>query len=597
MAAAANGHDYKEFLVFLTTAGVIAPLFNRLKVNPILGFLIAGVALGPQGLGRFTGEVPAIEWVTFGRPEDLAPLGELGVVFLLFMIGLELSWARLKTLRRLVFGLGFLQIAVCGAAIGWGASMLGQPPVAAALIGLGLALSSTALVIPAFADRKRLTTPAGRASLAILLAQDLAVAPILVSIDVLGDLHGGGAWTNALLALGPAVLGLAILVLAGRLLLRPLFHSAALARSPDMFVAASLLIVVGAAAAAQAIGLSMALGAFVAGLLLAETEFRREIEVVIEPYKGLLLGMFFVSLGAGMNLNALFASPGLILGLTAGVMALKAAAVYGLGRLFRLSVPAAAEAALPLGPAGEFAFVVAAQAGAAGLLGAHIAEAVVVSCTLGLFLIPALAGLSGRLIPRAPPPGAGIAPIPEGDTPGGRVLVVGYGRVGRLVGEMMRVHEIGFTAIDSDPNVVSSARGGGARLYFGDAGREAFLVACGVETAPAVVVTMDAAAKVNEVVRTVRALRPDVTLIARARDARHAQELYRLGVTDAVPEAIEASLQLAENTLVDLGVPMGLVIASIHEKRDELRKLISEDAAAARPLRAFRRPSQVLRAD
>jgi CPA2 family monovalent cation:H+ antiporter-2 len=590
MTVPAHPFHYKDLLIFLGVAGVLAPLLGRLRISPILGFLVAGVLLGPEGLGAATEQVPALRWVTFSAGNELALLAELGVVFLLFMVGLELSWERIQALRRFVFRLGLAQVIACTAAVGAGAVLLGEPPAQAAIIGAATALSSTALVIPALAERRRLTTTAGRASLAVLIAQDLAVAPILVSLGLMASLRGAFAWEAAVVPLALAAGALIAIVLVGRLLLRPLFHLAAQAKSPDIFAAASLLIVVAAAAAAAAGGLSMALGAFVAGLLLAETEFRREVEVVIEPFKGLLLGAFFVSVGASLQLDRLLVAPGPVAATLAGVVAIKTVVTFGLGRLFRLPAAAAAEASLLLGPPGEFTLVAVAQARAGGLIGGGVADTVLVASGLGLFLIPGLAALASRLPARTRAP-AEPAPeaIPEGEVPAqGRVLVVGYGRVGRLVAEMLAAHGVEFTAIDADPKVVAEERKAGVRIYFGDASREAFLKACGVEGTRAVVVTMDAPAKVDDVVRTVRALRPDLTLIARARDARHAEALYRLGVTDAVPEAIEASLQLAENTLVDLGVPMGLVIASIHEKRDELRERFSRSASRERPVRSFR---------
>ncbi|HWF78181.1 MAG TPA: cation:proton antiporter [Caulobacteraceae bacterium] len=591
-------HHYKDLLIFLVVAGVVAPLFNRWRINPILGFLSAGVLLGPQGLERLAPLFAPVKWVTLGTAEDLSPLAELGVVFLLFMIGLELSWDRIQTMRRLIFRLGAAQILGSAAVIGLGAATLGQPAIAAAVIGGGAAMSSTALVIPSFAQRKRLTSLPGRAALAILLAQDLAVAPMLVSVSLLGGRGGESAWERIGVPLGVGALALAVIFVGGRLLLRPLFRSAAQAKSPEIFAATSLLIVVGSAAVAAAGGLSMAIGAFVAGLLLAETEFRREVEVVIDPFKGLALGMFFVSAGADLNLDWIVSHPYLVAGATLGIVAAKIAVVLALGRLMRIDARRSAEVALPLGPAGEFALVLVAPAAAAGLIGQDAADVVLVSTGLGLFLVPALAAVGARLAARAPAPLAASLPdaIPPGLGPAeAGVLIVGYGRVGRLVGEMLQAHGRSFTAVDTDPSLVETERAAGVRLYFGDASREAFLKACGVETAAAVVVTMDAPAKVDEVVRTARALRPDLTLIARARDASHAEALYRLGVTDAVPEAIEASLQLAENTLVDLGVPMGLVIASIHEKRDAIRKSLSDGAARGGPVRALRGSTRTVR--
>ena len=517
------------------------------------------------------------------------------MVFLLFMIGLELSWDRIQTMRRQIFGLGAAQIFASAGLIGLGAAALGQPVGAAAVIGGGVALSSTALVIPTFAQRRRLASVAGRVALAILLAQDLAVAPMLLSVGLLGGRRGGWSWEAVAIPLVLGALALLALFVGGRLLLRPLFRSAAQAKSPDIFAAASLLIVVASAAVAAAGGLSMAIGAFVAGLLLAETEFRREVEVVIDPFKGLALGMFFVSAGAGLNLDGIVSHHWIIAGATLGIVAAKILIVLVIGRIFRIEGRRSAEVAMPLGPPGEFALVLVSQAAAAGLVGQGAADVVMASAGLGLFLVPPLAWAGARIAARASPPAtaqqpdakpAGAAPAESG------VLIVGYGRVGRLVGEMLQAHGRSFTAVDADSSLVEAAREAGVRLYFGDASREAFLKACGVETAAAVVVTMDAPAKVDQVVRTVRALRPGLTLIARARDAGHAERLYRLGVTDAVPEAIEASLQLAENTLVDLGVPMGLVIASIHEKRDAIRKSLSEGAARERPVRALRRSTR-----
>lgn len=593
-------HHYKDLLIFLVVAGVVAPLFGRLKVNPILGFLSAGVVLGPQGLGRLAPTVPALDWVTLGSAGDLAPLAQLGVVFLLFMIGLELSWERIQALRRMIVGLGPAQVVGSGALIGLGAAALGAPPGEAAVIGAATALSSTALVIPIFAQRRRLGGTAGRMSLAILLAQDLAVAPMLVAVSLLaGHRPGGWNWTDAAIPLGLGAAALLALFIGGRLLLRPLFHSAARAKSPEIFVAASLLIVVGAAAVAAAGGLSMAIGAFVAGLLLAETEFRREVEVVIDPFKGLLLGMFFLTAGAALNVDAVVRQPGPVAVALLGVAAAKIAVIWMLARLMRVDGRRAAEAALPLAPPGEFALVIVAQAAAAGLISRGAADPVVAATEIGLFVVPGLAWAGARIgaVARARAPSEPLPDaIPAGTGPAdGEVLIVGYGRVGRLVGEMLEVHDRAFTAVDADPDIVRAAREAGRRVYFGDAAREVFLKACGIETASAVVVTMDAPAKVDEVVATARALRPDMTLIARARDAGHAARLYRLGATDAVPEAIEASLQLAENTLVDLGVPMGLVIASIHEKRDAIRKSLSEGAARERPVRAIRRSTRTVK--
>ncbi|HEY3950489.1 cation:proton antiporter [Phenylobacterium sp.] len=575
--------DYKDLVLFLVTAGIVVPLFKRLKVSPILGFLGAGVVLGPSGLGALAGQVHWLDAFTVARPQEVAQLAEFGVVFLLFTIGLELSWERLRAMRRMVFGLGAGQVLV-GAALlmAGGMAVLGLSPLVAAVLGLALALSSTAVALPALAERKRLASPAGRAVFSVLLFQDLAVAPLLVVLSVLGS-GANGLGPEVLEALAPRAIGLIVLALAGRLLLRPMMRSVARAKSEELFVAACLLVVIGAGLIAAATGLSMGLGAFVAGLLLAETEYRHEVEVTVEPFKGLLLGLFFLSMGIGLDLSLLVREPLLVLGIAAALVALKTVSVAGLSRLFGLKARGALEAGLALAAGGEFAFIVVNQAIGAGLLPQGTGQASLTAVTLSMFAIPALTALGARLgrggetLPAERPPGL-EADAGDADKGEPAVLIVGYGRVGRLVADMLSRHEIGWTAIERDTRLVETARREGKTLYFGDAARPELLRRCGLDRAPALVVTMDSPDGAEAVVAAARDLRPDLMVVARARDARHAARLYELGVTDAVPETIEASLQLSESLLVDLGVPMGLVIASIHEKRDEYR------AALNRPL-------------
>jgi len=572
--------DYKDLVLFLATAGIVAPLFKRLRLNPILGFLIAGVILGPFGLGALSHSFPWLDYVTVDNPQEIGQLAEFGVVFLLFMIGLELSWERLRLMRKLVFGLGALQMIGCSLALGGIAMALGQQPVAALAIGAALTLSSTAIAVPVLVERKRLHSEGGRATFSVLLFQDLAVAPILITLAVLG--RGDGALSlGDLLALGPAAIGLGVIVLFGRLALRPMMRSVAKAKSEEMFMAACLLVIIGAGLVASLSGLSMALGAFVAGILLAETEYRHEVEVKIEPFKGLLLSLFFVSLGIRLDLSLLVASPVFVLAVAAGLIGVKGVMVMGLGRLMGLSSRAAIEAALTLAAGGEFAFVILDNAMGASVVSDQVGQAVLVAATLTMFLIPLLAGIGGRLAKRAAAPVSEAPEVPEhqGEEPEGRVLVVGYGRVGRLVGDMLDRHDLPWIAIDRDPGFVQQGRRNGHRVYFGDASRVELLERCGLDYARAVVVTMDSPEAAEAVVAAARGHRPDLTIVARARDARHAARLYELGATDAVPETIEASLQLSEAVLVDIGVPMGLVIASIHERRDEYRKVLNRPDA------------------
>lgn len=579
MAGEVSPGEFKDVVLFLATAGVVVPLFRRWNISPILGFLGAGVVLGPYGLGSLADEIPWLAVVTVEKPEDMAQLAEFGVVFLMFMIGLELSWERLRLMRRFVFGMGGLQVALSTTLIAAAAYAFGQPLASAAAIGAALALSSTAVVMPLLAESKRQHSQAGRATFSILLFQDLAVAPILITIAILGAPAGEGLSPNRLLAFAPAVAGLAALVAFGRFLLRPMLRSVAKAKSEEMFMAASLLVVVGAGMLSAVTGLSMALGAFVAGLLLAETEYRHEVERTIEPFKGLLLGLFFVSIGIGLDLSRLTANPLPILGMSVGLMLLTGLVVFGLARLFGLATRPALEAALLLAAGGEFAFVILGSAMDQGVVGQDVGQMILVASSLSMICIPFLGMLGQKLGGRekAAPVNTPIDPADNEGAP--RVLVVGYGRVGQLVGEMLTGHEIPWVAVERDPRLVERGRRGGAQVFYGDAARPEFLKHCGLDGAQALVITMDSPEGAEAVVGAAREMRQDLTIVARARDARHAKRLYDLGATDAVPETIEASLQLSEATLVDIGIPMGLVIASIHERRDAFRKELNRPEA------------------
>jgi monovalent cation:H+ antiporter-2, CPA2 family len=566
--------EYREGLIFLLTAGVVAPLFRRMRLSPVLGFLLAGAVLGPSGLGRLAARVPWVAYFALPDLRRIAGLADFGVVFLLFMIGLELSFERVARLKRLVFGLGSLQVGACALTIGACAVAAGQSLAAAAAIGAALSLSSTAIVVPTLADRKRLGTTAGRTAFSVLLFQDLMVAPFLFAESVLGapthgDLALGLSW-----AIASAAMTLGALVLVGRLILRPMFHFVARAHSTEFFVAACLLVVVVSGLAAAAAGLSMSLGAFVAGLLLAETEFRREIEVTIEPFKGLLLGLFFVSVGASLDLGRLLIDPARILGLAAGLVALKAVLVDLAARPFGLSKSVRLHLGLLLGPGGEFAFVMLTGATAAKVIPAGVGADVAIAVTLSMAAIPFLASLAVGISPPRPDRDVEAERIAPPTELSGHVLIIGYGRVGRLVADMVVRNGLAYLAVDRDSTLVGRERRAGGPIYFGDATRPEFLRRCGIAGAKAVIVTMDNPHAAEETVVAARCERSDLTIVARARDPHQAQRLYELGATDAVPETIEASLQLSEAALIDLGVPMGLVIASIHEKRDEFRKLL-----------------------
>ncbi len=584
MAPEADVSSYKDALLILATAGVVVPLLSRLKMSPVLAFLLAGALLSPRSLGLLAPSFPALRWLTVSSPEQVGKIAQLGVVFLLFLIGLELSFERLMTMRRLVFGLGALQVVVSTSLIALLAMQFGVAPVSALVIGSALSLSSTAIVIELLAGQKRLSTSTGKASFSILLLQDLAVVPILFLLGVLDPANSGSIVTGIIKAMAQAVAALAIIVGLGRFLLKPLFRLVASTGNHETFVATTLFVAVGTSLVTAASGLSMALGAFVAGLLLAETEYRRAVEATIEPIKSLLLGVFFFSVGLSLDWSVVAAAPGNIFMTTLALLLLQAITIFALCRAFGISTSASIETAALLAPGGEFAFVILTLAVGYGLLAPALSSAMLATVTISMALIP-LIGIAGRkLSARFAPPPQPLAPELQVQPPadsGSKALVVGYGRVGRLIGDMLTEHNVPYIAIDSAPIPVSAARREGKPVYFGDVRNIEFLRRCGLDEAKAAIITIHTQADIDDIVKALRFHYPKLFIVARAKDAAHARRLYALGVNDAVPEAIEASLQLSESTLVGLGVPMGLVIASIHQKRDDFRAELQGAAKTA----------------
>jgi monovalent cation:H+ antiporter-2, CPA2 family len=419
-------------------------------------------------------------------------------------------------------------------------------------------------------------TITGRASFAVLLFQDIAVVPLLVLIGVLTTGLGGSLMGGLGVAGLKAVVAIAAILGIGRYLLRPLFRMVAKTGSSEFFMAASLLVVIGTGLVTAASGLSMALGAFIAGLILAETEYRREIEATIEPFKGLLIGVFFFSVGMSLDVAAVLREPVKLLAACAGLVVLKSTILFVLSRLFGIARHAAAESALLMGPAGEFAFVAVGLAMAGGIIADEAGKSAIAIAAITMALTPLLAVVGGRIAARLRPVTAGnqiaaTAPLPVLDDTKPQVIVAGYGRVGELVVDMLEEHKVTYVAIDANPDNVG--RGGKRKrnVQFGDASRIEFLERCGLDHATVLVATMDSRAAVEAVIKAARARRADLTIVARAKDPRHAAALYEAGVTEAVPETVEASLHISEATLIGAGIPLGFVIASVHERRDRYR--------------------------
>ena len=570
---------FKEALIVLAAAGVVIPLFHRLRVSPVLGYMLVGVAVGPFGLGRAVSALPWIGAFTFDDPAAIAPVAELGVVVLLFMIGLELSFERLWVMRRLVFGLGALQVLVSTAVQAGLAVLAGLAPPGARVVGVAGAMSSTAVVIQVLSAEKRLGTALGRMCFAVLLFQDLAIVPVLVAIGLQGGTGTGGGMLVWLLV-ARAVLAVGAVVVLGRLTLRPLFRSVARTGSSELFVAACLLVVLACALATAAAGLSMALGALLGGLLLAGTEFRRQVEVTIEPFKGLLLGVFLIAVGLGFDPLRIVAAPLATLGGAVALVLAKLAVIAVAARLFGLPWPMAVQAGLLIGPGGEFGFVVLSVAASHGVLPPAVAEPALIAVALSMAAIPLLSAFGRRHAPRlARKPVVDPALLPPEDSGGqARIILAGFGRVGQTVASMLEAHAIPYIAIDRDPDRVARQRNAGKPVHWGNIILPALLRQLGIANARALVVTLDERAAVDALVVAARIERPDLLIVVRARDAAHAAHLYHVGASDAVPETIEASLQLSEAVLLDIGVPMGPVLVSIHERRAEFQAAIKAAA-------------------
>ena len=573
---------YSDALVVLGTAGVVVPMVRRWGLSPVLGYLGAGAILGPLGLGSISNAFPALSWFTINDAQNVAGIAELGIIFLLFLIGLELSFPRLSAMRRLVIGLGGSQVLLTSALIAGAALAVGKNPSEAIVLGVSLSLSSTAIVLELLSNQQRLTTSVGRASFSVLLAQDLAVIPVLLFVSILAARSGGSVLASLASALLQAAVAVTVIVVFGRVLLRPLFRLVATARSSELFIAAVLFVIVAAGVIADQAGLSMALGAFVAGLLLAETEYRKAIEATMAPFKGLLLGVFFFTVGMNIDFRELVREPLLLLGGVVSLIALKSLLLIGLAKLFRLSWPVATETGLLLGPGGEFAFVSIGMATAAGLIEVPLARFTLAVTSVTMALTPLLS-ICARQLAAQLTAGKAVDPELTARPAGGQkhAIVVGYGRVGKVVCALLRQHGISYIAADSDALTVTRDRREGHDVYYGNAADPRFLESCGLATAAGVIITIHSVGVIDDVVEHVRAMRPDILIVSRARDADHARHLYSLGATDAVPETIEASLQLSEAALLGLGVATGLAIASIHEKRDEIRHALQQAAQDA----------------
>jgi K+:H+ antiporter len=569
-----HAEGLKGLIIFLVVAGVVVPLFHRARIGTVLGFLIAGVVLGPHGLGRLDGEFPWLRYVTFSDPGRGAVLAEFGIIVLLFLLGLELSLQRLWQLKRYVLGVGLAQVLLSTLAIGITVRLSGAMPPAGIVLGLCLALSSTAIVMQLLSEQHRAAHLVGRIALSVLLFQDLMVVPILFVVDVLTGNHGTGA-VALIQPFAEALAAVIAILLIGRFVVRPLLRSAVRTGSRDLIMAITLLILVVCSLATGLAGLSVALGAFLAGLLLSDSEARHHIEVDLEPFKGLLLGIFFITVGTNIDVAGIAGDAGWIVLAVVALIGVKAAILYAAARGFGVQRAVAAEVALLLAQAGEFGFVVIGVAQSGALLDPRLTSDAVAVVGLSMLVTPFMAWAARALAARLEAADHGRhAPGPDLAELDHHVVIGGFGRVGLLIARALEAENVPYVALDSNGERVATMRLARRPVFFGDAGRPELLERVGAKRARSFVVTVNNARAAERMVAAARKIRPDALVFARAADAAHAARLVALGAVSVIPETVEASLQLAARLLEGLDLPEEAVAQRVAQMRaSELGRL------------------------
>jgi CPA2 family monovalent cation:H+ antiporter-2 len=565
---------FSDALVILGAAGIVIPAFARIRISPIIGFILIGMLVGPSGLGALTGAYPWLHYVTISNTEVIKPFAELGIVLLLFSIGLELSFRRLWGMRRLVFGVGAAELLVSAAVIAMVLYLTGRSTSAAIGLGLALSLSSTAIVLPLIGTHSAV----GRSALAMLLFEDVALVPIVFALGAMAPHAGAGVGPLIQTLLVGGALAVAMLF-AGRLLLPQLFAQAARTKSPEMFLAACLVVVIVASLLTRSVGFSPILGALIAGIVIAETEYRGEVEVITAPFRGLGLGIFLITVGMSVDLKTVVDNWTEIIVALFAVLALKAILTGFLLRLSGAQASVAAETGVLMASPSETTLIVLASAVTAKVVAPEAASFWQIVTAMGLTVTPLLAKLgrfAGSRVGRHELLGEIDAALDIAVR--GQVMILGFGRVGRIVADMLETHDRDYVAVDADIDTTARARKQGYDVLFGDVAHGELIERVRKRDPAAFILTMDNPVLVRRLTRQLRHAFPDLPIIARARDTTHAAQLYQAGATDAIPETLEASLQLSEAALVGLGVAMGPVIASIHEKRSELRAKIMEEA-------------------
>lgn len=561
---------FKEIMLFLILAGVMIPLLARLRVNQVLGFLAVGCLLGPFGLGGLVSYSPALAYISFSSSEGVRALAELGIIFLMFTIGLELSIERLLAMRRWVFGIGSVQLVLTALLIGLVAYLFGNTGEAAVILGVVFSFSSTAVVMQLLIHSKDIGTPMGRAVFAILLLQDLAVVPMIILVNLLGQHSGDGFFIAVMLALGKAILSVGGIYLLGKRAIRPLFGFLGASKQTDTFMALTLLSSLGIAALTWSVGLSMTLGAFLAGLLLAETEYRHEVEVSIEPFKGLLMGLFFMSVGMTIDPAALLREPLWLPLSILGLVLIKSTVAIASLRLGGLSTAVSVEGGLVLSQGGEFAFILMAMSVQNQLIDENVGQFMLLVVGCSMMITPMLAKIGkwacGEIELRWPTRLSSELNVEANIS--GHVVIAGFGRVGQLVASVLDKQQITTLVIERDAKIVHPWFGQ-RNIVTGDASRPELLRKLHIDSCAVVILTMDNTAAAVRTVKAIRHEAPQVSIVARARDEAHAVTLRDAGATLVVPETLESGLQLSGFALSALGVSEEAIQQIIELRREE----------------------------
>ena len=541
METAHHGIDLLPIIILLAGAVIAAPLAKRLGLGAVLGYLAAGLVIGPYGLK------------VFREPADILRVAELGVVMFLFIIGLEMRPSRLWAMRRQIFGLGFAQVAACAALLTLVGVLTGFPPAASFVAGAGFVLTSTAIVMQLLEERGELASDNGQRMVAILLLEDLMLVPLLAAVAFLAPIAPGAAGESQGIewgAIGIGAAAIAGLVLAGRYLLDPLFRLLATAQAREVMTAAALLVVLGAAYAMELGGLSMAMGAFMAGVLLSESSYRHQLEVDVEPFRGVLLGLFFMAVGMSLQIDVVLASWHMVLGYVVAYMLVKALVIYGVARVFGSCHMVAVERAVYMAQGGEFAFVLYGAAATAGIIDAGETAMLTAIVILSMVLTPLVMAGFNLLRRRYPKAVDGRAPPPQLT---GMALVIGFGRVGQIASQFLFARGYDVSIIDNDAEMVDSAGRFGFKVYYGDGTRLDILRAAGAGHARVVLVCVDKAESATRMVHLLKAEVPDVPVVARANDRRHSVDLVKAGVDLQVRETFESAMVMGAAALDRLG--------------------------------------------